>query len=395
MMTEGVYANIFIPVDLRRSPRYRETEFGRGLVEAMGGWEAGALPTLSEAETPAEPFMYKLKNDVPISLKALTGFVDYDDSEYLQKLEEAGDSTSLRILEEWHERESKKIDIRLGERFHKIFPRGVTFGIHGINIYALEYFLNYDGISVIVLHLVCTDTKTNLERLENTANLHTTPISEWLTQCFDGLAMDVMDLFPPGMNSGLGIALAEGEEEIIDISSHMIMRRRPLRNEDVWDLRSKYVFLGILLTIQKAALCDLRAHWPIFNKTTPEEVTKRRDSLFSFLNTYWWIKISDNKAFTALYDAWHKENKTQEQINQLVSEIQLHWQERENENSRSSSERIEKIAEWGSVAAILALVPTWESLLLGHLSFKAGILSIVLTLAISGGGLLVYRRLRK
>ena len=69
-MTEGVYANIFIPVDLRRSPRYRETEFGRGLVEAMGGWEAGALPTLSEAGTPAEPFMYKLKNDVPISLKA-------------------------------------------------------------------------------------------------------------------------------------------------------------------------------------------------------------------------------------------------------------------------------------------------------------------------------------
>jgi hypothetical protein len=120
-----------------------------------------------------------------------------------------------------------------------------------------------------------------------------------------------------------------------------------------------------------------------------------RDSLFTFLNRYWWIKISDNKAFTALYDEWHRENKTQEQINQLVSEMQLHWQERESETSKASAQRIEKIAEWGSVAAFVALVPTWESLWVNHLTFGEKTISLLATLVLSTTTLMIFKRFRR
>ena len=393
MITEGIYANIFIPVDLKRSPKYIDEDKGRGIVEANGGWIPGAMPNLSEAKVPSEPFIRKLKNDVPISLKSMTGFIDHDPSEFLQSIVDQGTESSLRIVAEWKERDSKRIDIRMGERFHRYAPTNYQFGIDGIYLFALEYFLNFDGISVIVIHVFCNENKRYWEMLESIANLHSTSISGWLLQCFEGLGTDISDLCPPGMNYGLCIALAEGDEESIEVSSSMIIRRKKRRNEDIWDLRSKYVFLGILLTIQKAALYDIRAHWPIFTQAPSQLVSKMRDSLFTFLNRYWWIKISDNKAFTALYDEWHRENKTQEQINQLVSEMQLHWQERESETSKASAQRIEKIAEWGSVAAFVALVPTWESLFVAHLTPRAVTLSLVVSLSASLLGLGVYRRL--
>jgi hypothetical protein len=395
MSAEELYANIFIPVDLSRSPKYSDSDKGRGIVNVRSGWIEGALPKLSVAGTPSEPFMRKLRNDVPVSLKSMTGFVDYDSSAYLESLRTAGDALSLEILAEWELRESKKINIRSGERFHFYPPdsgRG-QFSLRGLTLYAFEYFFNYDGISVIVIHVTGSDTKTTLDQLDSLTNLNSVGISEWLQQCFEGLATDIMDLFPSGMNYGMAIALRGGETKEIHVSGNLVVRQGPIAKEDIWDLRSKYVFLGTLLTVQKATLYAIRAYWPIFGKSPESSVSASRDSLFSFLNRYWWIKISDNKSLTELYDAWHKENKTQEQISQLLSEMQLYWTDRENISAKASARRIEQISEWGAVFAIVSLAAGWESLL--NLGRNAVLISAGLVTGLSVAGLAIYRKLKR
>ena len=326
-MTEDiVYASVFIPIDLSRSPICRGTEEDLALIELSDGeWTRGPLQNLTELGTPSEPFMRKLINEVPKSLLGLTGK-------------------------------------HAAQRFHKVLP--YIMEIRSVKLYAIEFYLNHVGTSVFVLHLTTNKKRTNWETIEDMSRLNSLSLSEWTAHLFRRLPSELSSLYPKNMNYGIVLALSGKGIDEIDYASNLVENKMDITRESIWAFRSKFIFLGILLTIQKTELHLLRTNWPVFNKASAEEVGISRNKLFNFLNRYWWIKISDNSSLDTVYTDWHEVNRTQRQIDQFTSEIGLYWADLESQTSQENSRKINRITIWGAFLAVASVIPTWIALFL-------------------------------
>jgi hypothetical protein len=127
--------------------------------------------------------------------------------------------------------------------------------------------------------------------------------------------------------------------------------------------KTKYSFLGLLVSIQKDQIGCIRSNWPSFSVENLEELTTARIKLGEFINHWWWARVFADDNLRAHYFALQDAFGLQSQVESYRTEINDLWNLSAALDSKKSYLNSSRLNTIVLVAAIIGVIPGWVSIL--------------------------------
>lgn len=341
------------------------------LVNEYNSWNLGSLVSLDFDGTPARPFIEKMMTEMPTKLMSLVkkGRWWCTPDKYIRLIAENNNSS-------------------VGLNFKKPVAT------------ALELYIpdSQDVFCYLIIHIECEAKKTNLDFLDSLNSLHNQPLKKFLNELIElgvGSKADpflgIQGLIPTDIRRGILIIQREDEEESYEVKDGVFEITVAVNRKNVARFKTKYSFLGLLVSIQKDQIGGIRSNWPSFSVENLEDLTKARIKLGQFINHWWWARVfADDKManhYSALQDAFG----LQSQIDSYRSEISDLWNLSAALDSRKSFENSSRLNRIVLIAAIVGIIPGWVAIFFEQEQKVAGLISIV---SLAGAGV-VWKLYRK
>jgi hypothetical protein len=332
--------------------KYLQNNF---LVSESNDWSIGSLEVLDHDATPAKPFITKMFAEMPPKL------------------------TEIVRLDRWWIRTEKYMSLIADNDYSSI---GLV--IKEPVAAAMEIFIpvESDLLSYLIIHIESDTSKTSLEALNLLKNLHNTPIKKFLDDLVElgpGSKADpflgIQGLIPKDIRSGVLITQREANDDSFEINDGVLEISVIPDRKNKARFKTKYSFLGMLVSIQRDRIGEIRTNWPVFNIKESDNLIQARIKLSTFINQWWWPRIfADDKLSThyaALQDAFGLQaqlDSYRSEINDLSS-LSAALDTRKN---TSNSSRLNLIV---LIAAIIGVIPGWVAIFFNDYQVIASLVS--------------------
>jgi hypothetical protein len=332
--------------------KYLQNNF---LVSESNDWSIGSLEVLDHDATPAKPFITKMFAEMPPKL------------------------TEIVRLDRWWIRTEKYMSLIADNDYSSI---GLV--IKEPVAAAMEIFIpvESDLLSYLIIHIESDTSKTSLEALNLLKNLHNTPIKKFLDDLVElgpGSKADpflgIQGLIPKDIRSGVLITQREANDDSFEINDGVLEISVIPDRKNKARFKTKYSFLGMLVSIQRDRIGEIRTNWPVFNIKESDNLIQARIKLGKFINQWWWPRIfADDKLSThyaALQDAFGLQaqlDSYRSEINDLSS-LSAALDVRKN---TANSSRLNLIV---LIAAIFGVIPGWVAIFFHEYQVIASLVS--------------------
>lgn len=267
---------------------------------------------------------------------------------------------------------------------------------------ALELYIpdNPDLFCYLIIHIECEANKTNLDFLDSLNSLHNISLKRFLDELIE-LGVDskadpfwgIQGLIPKGIRRGILILQREGENESFEMNDGVLEITVKVDRKNKARFKTKYSFLGLLVSIQKDQIGEIRSNWPSFNVENLEELTKARIKLGEFINHWWWARVFADDKMTIHYSALQDAFGLQSQLDAYRSEISDLWNLSAALDSKKSYENSSRLNIIVLSAAIIGIIPGWVAVFFDQNQKLAGLASLAI---FAGAGAMwkLYNRAR-
>jgi hypothetical protein len=331
---------------------YLEKNFS---VNEYSSWNLGSLDSLDFDGTPSKPFIEKMFAEMPTNLTSLVekGRWWCMPDEYIRLVSENKYSS-------------------VGMNFKKPLAT------------ALELYIpdNPDLFCYLIIHIECEAKKADLDFLDSLNSLHNTPLKNFLDKLIE-LGVDskadpflgIQGLIPRDIRRGILIIQREAENESFEINDGVLEITVKVDRKNKARFKTKYSFLGLLVSIQKDQIGCIRSNWPSFSVENLEELTTARIKLGEFINHWWWARVFADDNLRVHYSALQDAFGLQSQVESYRSEINDLWNLSAALDSKKSYLNSSRLNTIVLVAAIIGVIPGWVSILFSQSQIVASLLS--------------------
>jgi hypothetical protein len=325
------------------------------LVSEYNSWTVGSLDSLDSDGTPAQPFIQKMFAEMPRKL------------------------TEIVRSDRWWIKTDKYMALIRGNDYSSI---GLV--IKEPIAAAMEIFIpdESDLLSYLIIHIESDTSKTSLETINLLKNLHNTPLKKFLDELVElgpGSKADpflgIQGLIPKDIRSGVLITQREAKDDSFEINDGVLEISVTPDRKNKARFKTKYSFLGMLVSIQRDRIGEIRTNWPVFNIEESDNLIQARIKLGTFINQWWWPRIfADDKLsthYTALQDAFGLQaqlDSYRSEINDLSS-LSAALDARK---TTSNSSRLNLIV---LIAAIFGVIPGWVAIFFNEYQVIASLVS--------------------
>jgi hypothetical protein len=337
---------------LMEKNRYLDNNF---LVTEYNFWEVGSLDSLDSDGTPAEPFIDKMFAEMPPKL------------------------TELIRLDRWWIKNDKYMSLIRDNN-----NSSIGLAIKEPIAAAIEIFIpdESDLLSYLIIHIESDTSKTSIEALNLLKNLHNNPLKKFLDELVElgpGSKADpflgIQGLIPKDIRSGVLITQREAKDDSFEINDGVLEISVIPDRKNKARFKTKYSFLGMLVSIQRDRIGEIRTNWPVFNVKESDNLIQARIKLGTFINQWWWPRIfADDKLsthYTALQDVFGLQaqlDSYRSEINDLSS-LSAALDARKN---TANSSRLNLIV---LIAAIFGVIPGWVAIFFNEYQVIASLVS--------------------
>ena len=284
-------------------------------------WHYGVLDPLTESNIPAENFTQALLSEIPAQIQELVN----------------------------------------ENRFHYSFPRGgILIGLSQIAATALEFWRSTNTLdpSFLIIHLECNNGPSNKQALESFANLNSKYLNKFLNNFFENLddpSIEVSSLvLRRSRKANLILNFNQLDNKIYTENGILIIGSTDMATFEP-RLKSRFVFLSMVIGIQKCSIDSLKSEWPALEQLTKKESLRLRSKINSFSNKWVWPRISSDDSFNLAYQRWQESFSITEYLKNFKSELDEYMELK----ILQSSDRIENLL---IAVAVLGIIPTWLGL---------------------------------
>jgi hypothetical protein len=334
------------------------------LVSEYNSWSVGSLDSLDSDGTPAKPFIEKMFAEMPPKL------------------------TEIVRLDRWWIKTDKYMSLIVDNDYSSI---GLV--IKEPIVAAMEIFFpeESDLLSYLIIHIESDTSKTSFEALNLLKNLHNTPLKKFLDELVElgpGSKADpflgIQGLIPKDIRNGVLITQREAKDDSFEINDGVLEISVTPDRKNKARFKTKYSFLGMLVSIQRDRIGEIRNNWPVFNIEESDNLVQARIKLGTFINQWWWPRIfADDKLsnhYAALQDAFGLQaqlDSYRSEINDLSSLSAV----LDAKKNTANSSRLNLIV---LIAAIIGIIPGWVAIFFSEHQIIASLISVTV-LAIAFG----------
>ena len=325
------------------------------LVAESNHWGIGSLEVLDHDKTPSKPFIEKMFAEMPPKL------------------------TEIVRLDRWWIVPDKYRSLIVDNDYSSV---GLI--IREPIASALEVFIpdDPDLLSYLIIHIESDTSKTSFETLNLLKNLHNTPLKKFLDELVelgpDSKAdpfLGIQGLIPKEIRSGVLIMQREANEDFFEISDGVLEISVTPDRKNKARFKTKYSFLGMLVSIQRDRIGEIRTNWPVFNVGDSDSLIQARIKLGTFINHWWWPRIFADDKLSGHYAALQDTFGLQAQLDSYRSEINdlssLSAVLDAKKNTANSS-RLNLIV---LTAAIIGVIPGWVAIFFNEYQVIASLVS--------------------
>jgi len=284
-------------------------------------WHTGVLDPLTESNIPAENFNQALRSEIPTQLQ----------------------------------------DLILENRFHYRFVNGgMLIGLSQITVSAFEFWRSANSFdpSFLIIHLECNNGSSNKQSLESFSNLNSKYLTVFLNNFFENLddpSIEVSSLVLRRSRRAMLILNFGHENNQIGTENGCLV----IKSEDMDTfeprLKSKFVFLSMIIGIQRYSVDLLKSNWPVLDELDKKDALKLRSEINRFSNKWVWPRISTDDSFNSAYKTWQDSFSILEYLKNFKDELDDYLELK----ILQSSDRIENLL---MSVAVLGIIPTWLGL---------------------------------
>ena len=284
-------------------------------------WHTGVLDPLTDSNIPADNFTKALLSEIPTQLH----------------------------------------DLVLENRFFCRFINGGMFiGLSQIYVSAFEFWRNTNSSdpSFLIVHLECNNVPTSKQSLESLANLNSVYLSRFLDNFFeyiDDPSKEVSSLvLRISRKAMLILNFGHKNNEITAENGSLIIRSEDIDTLEP-RLKSRFVFLSMVVGIQRYSVDFFKSEWPVLDDLRKKEALKLRSEINKFSNKWVWPRLSTDDSFNAAYKKWQDGFSISEYVKNFKDEIDDYLELK----ILQGSDRIESIL---LSVAVFGIIPTWLGL---------------------------------
>ena len=333
--------------------RFLEINF---LVSEYNSWSIGSLDSLDSDGTPARPFIEKMFAEMPPKL------------------------TEIIRLDRWWIKTDKYMSLIVENDYSSV----------GLNIKepiaaAIEIFIpdEFDLLSYLVIHIESDTSKTSLETLNLLKNLHNTPLKKFLDELVelgpDSKAdpfLGIQGLIPKDIRSGVLITQREAKEDTFEINDGVLEISVTPDRKNKARFKTKYSFLGMLVSIQRDRIGEIRTNWPVFNIEDSDNLIQARINLGTFMNHWWWPRIFADDKLSSHYAALQEAFGLQAQLDSYRSEINDLSSLSAALDARKNTANSSRLNLIVLTAAIIGVIPGWVAIFFNEYQVIASLISV-------------------
>ena len=326
------------------------------LVSEYNSWSIGSLDSLDSDGTPARPFIEKMSAEMPAKL------------------------TEIIRLDRWWIKTDKYMSLIVENDYSSV----------GLNIKepiaaAIEIFIpdEFDLLSYLVIHIESDTSKTSLETLNLLKNLHNIPLKKFLDELVelgpDSKAdpfLGIQGLIPKDIRSGVLITQREAKEDTFEINDGVLEISVTPDRKNKARFKTKYSFLGMLVSIQRDRIGEIRTNWPVFNIEDSDNLIQARIKLGTFMNHWWWPRIFADDKLSSHYAALQEAFGLQAQLDSYRSEINDLSSLSAALDARKNTANSSRLNLIVLTAAIIGIIPGWVAIFFNEYQVIASLISV-------------------
>jgi hypothetical protein len=334
------------------------------LVAEYNVWNFGHLDSLDNDGTPAKPFFDKMFAEMPPKL------------------------TEIARLDRWWISPEKYSSLMVDNDYSSV---GLI--IKEPIATALEVFIpdDPDLLSYLTIHFESDTSKTSLETLNLLKNLHNTQLKKFLDELVElgpeskaDPFLGVQGLIPRDIRSGVLIMQRDSKDDSFEISDGVLEISVTPDRKNKARFKTKYSFLGMLVSIQRDRIGEIRTNWPVFNIEDSDNLIQARIKLGTFINHWWWPRIFADDKLSSHYAALQEAFGLQAQLDSYRSEINDLSSLSAALDARKNTANSSRLNLIVLSAAIIGVIPGWVAIFFNEYQVIASVISVSVFALASG-----------